>query len=464
MSSLSRRWLGNSSANLIGGASAAAFNLALPAIVSRHLTTAEFAAWSLALQIVAYITLLGLGLQTATARAIAQAEGRQDTKAMLDIARAARSISTWATAAAAMAAVLLAACYPLLFPSIPDDLLGAFRLAVLLIGLSTASQLMALVPMGVFQGLHRNVVFVSVQVAMRLLAVAMVWAGASAGITLLGLAALLAASSALLWPTLRWLMRSRLPWSRMIDTVGLDRARRRELFDYCASLSIWGVATLLVNSVGVIMVGHVAFEQTGTYSLAMSASTVLAGLLGAVFSPLVTTGAALRAQPERQGELPSLLMKSTVWCAVLLNLLFLVCLVLVRDIIGLWVGPGFVAPLTPLLLTLVGAHALRNLGTPYAMMLLATGLHRRALLTGVAEGVCNLVATVLLGQRFGVVGIASGTLVGAVAGLVGALVLNTRKTPELTPRPLRFAVVGLLLPLALFAPLDLFVIHWKALI
>jgi O-antigen/teichoic acid export membrane protein len=464
MSGLTRRWLGNSTANLIGGASAAAFNLALPAIVSRHLSTTEFAAWSLALQIVAYITLLGLGLQTATARAIAQAEGRQDSAAMQHIARAAYSIAKWATAVAALAALLLAVCYSLLFPGIPGELLGTFRLAVLLIGLSTATQLLALAPIGIFQGLHRNIVFVSVQVAVRLLAVAMVSAGARSGVALLGLAAILAASSALLWPSLRWLMHKLLAWSRTINAVALDRGKRRELFDYCASLSVWGVATLLVNSVGVIMVGHVAFEQTGVYSLAMSASTVLAGLLGAIFSPLVTTAAALHAQPEHRDALPRLLMKSTAWCAILLSLLFLVCLVFVRDIITVWVGPGFVAPLTPLLLTLVGAHALRNLGTPYAMMLLATGLHRRALLTGVGEGACNLVATVLLGQRFGVIGIASGTLVGAVAGLVGALILNTRKTPELTPRPLRFAMVAFLLPLALFAPLDLLVVHWKTLI
>jgi O-antigen/teichoic acid export membrane protein len=463
MSSVARRWLGNSTANLIGGGSAAAFNLVLPAIVSRHLATTEFAAWSLALQIVAYITLLGLGLQTATARAVAQAEGRQDVAAMLQIARAAHSIARWATLAAALAALLLAAAYPLLFPGMDGQLLGTFRLVVLLIGLSTATQLMALVPMGVFQGLHRNIVFVGAQVAVRVLAVALVWAGARAGVALLGLAGLLAASSALLWPTVRGLMGGLLPWSRDIATTPLDRGRRRELLDYCASLSVWGVATLVVNSVGVLMVGHVAFEQTGVYSLAMSASTVLAGLLGAVFSPLVTTAAALHAQPERRAALPRLLLKSTAWCAGLLGLLYLACMVFVRDIIALWVGPAFVAPLTPLLLMLVGAHALRNLGTPYAMMLLATGLHRRALLTGAGEGVCNLVATVLLGRSFGVIGIAAGTLVGAVAGLLGALVFNTRRTPELTPRPLRFALAGFVLPLIVFLPLALLVVQWKSL-
>jgi O-antigen/teichoic acid export membrane protein len=219
-----------------------------------------------------------------------------------------------------------------------------------------------------------------------------------------------------------------------------------------------------VSSVGVIMVGHIAFAQTGVHALAMSAATVLAGLLGAVFSPLVTTAAALHAQPERRDALPTLLMKSTLSCAVLLSMLFLACLLFVREGITLWVGSHFVEPLTPLLLILVGSHALRNLGAPYAMMLLATGLHRRALLTAAGEGLCNLMATVLLGFHFGITGIAAGTLVGAAAGLIGALLLNARKTPELTPSPLRFALCGFVLPLALFAPIALYLAHWKALL
>lgn len=464
MTRLMQRWLGNSAANLLGGGSAAVFNLVLPSIVSRHLPTAEFAAWSLALQVVAYINLLGLGLQTATARAIAQAESQGDTATLQRIVRAANSIANWAVAAASLAALLLAACYPLLFRGIPNYLLGSFQITVLLIGLSTASQLLAIVPMGIFQGLHRNIAYVSVQVGVRLLVVALVWAGARAGIELLGLAALLAAGSALLWPAMRQAMVSTLHWTSAIRTTPFDPATRRELLDYCASLSVWSVATLLVNTVGVIMVGHVAFEQTGAYALAMSAATVLAGLLGAVFSPLVTTAAALHAQPERRNELPRLLMKSTVYCAVILNLLYLACLLCAREVITLWVGPHFVEQLTPMLLILVGAHALRNLGSPYAMMLLATGLHRRALLTGAGEGLCNLIATVLLGLQFGVIGIAAGTLVGAVAGLVGALVLNARKTPELTPNPFRFTMLGFALPLALFMPLAFFVAHWKALL
>ncbi|XHS80306.1 lipopolysaccharide biosynthesis protein [Burkholderiaceae bacterium UC74_6] len=449
---------------MVGGGSAAAFNLVLPAIVSSHLPPVEFAAWSLALQIVAYINLLSLGLQTATARAIAQAEGNDNPDTMQHIVRAANCIATWACLAASIAAAALAFCYPLLFPSIPQHLLGSFEFVVLMIGLSTASQLLAIVPMGVFQGLHRNIIYVSVQVVVRLLVVGSVWAGTRANMGLVGLAALLAAGSALLWPLMRYVMRTVLRWSVANRRMPVDRKQQRELLDYCASLSVWSIATLLVNSVGVVMVGHVAFEQAGVYSLAMSVATVLAGLLGALFSPLVTTAAALHANTERRNELPRLLMKATLYCAIVLNCLFTLCLLFVHSGIVAWVGPRYVEPLSPLLLILVGAHALRNLASPYAMMLLATGLHRRALATAAGEGLCNLVATVVLGSLFQTTGIAAGTLVGAVVAILSVLLLNARRTPELTPHPMRFALVSVVLPLAVFAPIDLFIAHWKAIL
>lgn len=455
MSSLRRRWLSNSAANLLGGLSAAAFNLALPAIVSRHLSAEQFSSWSLALQIVAYVNLLGLGLQTATARAVAQAHEGQDGAAIATIVRSARSIGRYASAAAVLGVLLLTLGYAWLFPDIPTALLPEFRVALLLIGVSTAAQLPALVPMGVFQGLHKNIHFVVAQIGTRALSLLLVGLGASFEAGLLGLAALLALCSALLTPLAWHQLRRTQPGLRMAMRGDPDPELRRELLHYCATLSVWSIAMLMVNAVGIVMVGRIAFDMSGAYAIAMTAATVLAGLLGAVFSPLLTAAAAVHAAPARRHELPKLLMRSTWFCAAGLHLLFVLACLLVQPIVRLWVGQGFVAPVTPLLLILVGAHALRNLMTPYALMLLATGLHRRALWTGLAEGLANLAATIGLGLTWGVTGVALGTLVGAVVGMLGTLLLNTRSTPELTPAPLTFAIRGFVLPLLLATPLYL---------
>ncbi len=70
---LKQRWFGNSFINVSGGLGTAAVSLLLPAIVAKYLSAGEFSLWSLALQIIVYVNLLGFGLQLAAARAVSYA-------------------------------------------------------------------------------------------------------------------------------------------------------------------------------------------------------------------------------------------------------------------------------------------------------------------------------------------------------------------------------------------------------
>jgi O-antigen/teichoic acid export membrane protein len=431
----------------------------IPAIVSRHLSLDQFSAWSLALQVVAYVNLLGLGLQTATAREVAHAGEHQDYAGVRSIIRAAHSIGKIATICGLCAVLILAIAYPLIFPGIPVELLSSFRWALVLIGVSTATQLLALVPMGVFQGLHQNIYFVFIQVVVRMVTIGFIWIGANIGLQLLGLSAIIALCSLMLFPLVWARLKSHFPWSTEYKHLNVDTRLRRQLLSYCATLSVWSVSMLVVNSVGIIMVGRVDFNMSGAYSIAMVAATILAGLLGALFSPLMTTAAALYSAPGNRHLLPGILIKSTWICTICLHLLFIGIYIFHEQLIEVWVGVEFVKTVGVLLLILVGAHALRNIMSPYAMMLLATGLHRRALWTAIAEGVANFFATILLGLYFGIVGIALGTLIGVFVGVFGTLIFNTPNTPELTPNPNSFIIKGVFLPSLLMAPIYWFAIY-----
>lgn len=460
MSALLKRWLGNSLANLIGGLATAGVNVLLPAVVVKHLSVEAFSVWNLALQMVVYVNLLSLGLQTATARAIAYAADQKAATADLPgIVRAARSISRGAAGAALLMVVALVVGYPLLFPGMSVELVGDFRVTLLLFGCSAILQIFAQVDMGVFQGLHRNVVFVGVQMAMRLLTVLLVWLGVIGRLPLVGLALLMAGASSLLWPGMRIAFRRMVPWAREVRAVALDTACRRDLLKYCSTLSVWSMSMLLVNSVGIVIVGRIDFLKAGPYAIAMTAASVLVGLLNAALSPLMTSAAGLHASERTRHRLPALLLWSTWGAALVLSSLFVVVLLLYPAILRFWVGEAFVASAGPLLVLLVGAHCLRNIAAPYSLMLLATGLHRRALVSAVLEGVANVVASIMLGLIWGAIGVACGSLVGAVVGIIGMLLMNTGRTPELTPRPFAFAMQGIVLPLALFAPVYLYLVQ-----
>lgn len=455
MTEVVRRWASNSAINVIGGLSAAAFNLLVPGIISRHLPEEQFAVWSLSLQIVAYVNLLGLGLQTAAARFIAQAHERQDRLRLQQTVRACQTISRFTAGLGLLLALALALLYPQAFPDLPPGLVGDFQWAVFFVGASSALQLLAMVPMGVYQGLHSNRSFVSVQILVRALTLILIAIGARVGFGLLALTALFSLGNLLLPLLLALRLTRQFDWVRGLASVKLDLALLRDLLSYCGTLSVWSISMLLVNSVGTLVVGRIAFHMTGAYSIALVAATVLAGLLGALLAPLLTTAAAMHAQESQRAGLPALLNRATVFSSLLLHGLFLCTLLFHGWVLQLWVGASYGAQAGDLLLILVGAHCLRNMAAPYALTLLATGLNRRALWTGVAEGLANLLATLALGLWLGVTGVALGTLVGAVVGILGSLLLNARKTEELTPRPGAFAFQGFVSPTLAFLPLHL---------
>lgn len=461
MESTSRRWLSNSAANIIGGVANAGISLLLPAVVVKHITPSEFSLWNLSLQIIVYVNLLGMGLQTATARAIARTTSSRDQTDPLAPAtvRAARSIASISSIVAIILIAGLVIGYPLLFPGVPTNLLTSFRITLGLLGFAAVGQILAQVDMGIFQGLHRNFIFVGVQTVVRALSVLAVGLGASLGGTLVTLAALMSVSTVLLWPAMRAITRHLLPWVRYLTQVPLDRRLRTDLLKYCGTLSVWSVSMLLVNSVGILIVGHIDLPMAGPYALAMTAASVLVGLLNAALSPLMTSAASLHATEEGRKHLPNLLSRSTLGAAIALNAMVAISLVLYPFALRVWVGANFIQPVGPLIIALIAGHCLRNIGAPYALMLLASGLQRRAMVSALLEGLSNLLVSYFLGLRWGAIGVACGTLVGAAVGLIGALTLNTRHTPELTPHPLRFAVQTVLLPLIVFLPLQIILLN-----
>lgn len=458
--SLEQRWFSNALVNVFGGMGTAGLNILLPGVVARYLSADAFSVWSLALQIIVYVNLLGLGLQTATARAIAYTTdaGEGTTADRPLIVRAARSISHIGAGLAILVVVALVLAYPLLFPNVPARFREEFRVVLALFGVTAVLQILAQADMGVFQGLHRYVAFVGPQTATRALAVLLVWIGVQTHQPIDILALLMAGALALLWPTVRTALVKWVPWVRKAGSAALDKARRRDLVKYCAALSVMSVSMLVVNSAGLLVVGRLDFHMTGAYAIAMTAATVPVGMLGAALTPLVTAAAAMYARPPTRLRIPALVMHSTVVVSVGLNLFFAGVVVLHAEILRLWVGEAFVGTTSALMVILVGAHCLRNIAAPYSVLLIAAGLHTRALYTAVFEGMINLVASIMLGIYYGALGVAMGTLIGSVVGVVGAFLFNTTRTPELTPHSIAFVMKAVLLPLLLLAPLQAYVL------
>lgn len=458
MGDLKRRWFSNSLVNLVGGIASALVSLLLPSLVVRHLSQESFSVWNLSLQVIAYVSLLSLGLQSATARSIAHAAdiGHDNNVVLCEIVCAARNISHWAAAGGVALVFLLAALYPLMFPSVNPMLLHDFRITVSLFGLAAISQILAQTDMGIFQGMHRNEFFVAIQTSVRFITLLVVWLGALMKAPLVVLAGLMTLAMFMQWPLMRWALLRWVPWAKQVAKVALDRRRRKELLQYCGTLSVWSLSMLFVNSVGILIVGHNDFIMAGPYAVAMTATTVLVGFLGALLSPLMTTVAAMYADGNTRKKIPDLLTRSTIFVSIFLGIISSIVISYNPLIVRIWLGESLVGSVGPLLAILVSSYCLRNVASPYALMLIGTGLNKRALISAVIEGVANVIASIAFGMKWGAIGVAFGALLGAFVGLAGTLILNVSRTPELTPHPLRFSFISVVLPIIFFIPLNFY--------
>lgn len=437
VASLRNLFLKNAIANVIGGAGSALFNLLLPALVVRYLGKMEFSVWALALQILLYLQIFGFGLQTAMTKYIAHGNALSDKSDQRKTVKAGLVLVSGFIMLALVAVGLLALFYPLFFKDVPAELVGEFRLCIVILGISAALQLFALVPSGVFFGLQRNIIPVSGLLLVRMSSLVGIWLVLSNGGSLVELSFVLAGCGMMLLP-ISFLYTRRWAKSLVEELESIDWQRFQELLRYCGSLAIWSIAMLFVNGVDLVIAGHYDFDMVAPYSLAITAIAILVGVTQAVLSPLVAIGSAAHADREKKGNLPNLLTLASAGCAVFLILTIVIFLFFGKELLALWLDADYVDGVYQLLSVMLFAHALRNLLMPFSLLLVAIAEHKKAFMPAIIEGVFNLTFSLILAPKFGVIGVVYGTLIGSVAGVLSVVVFVANKTPVLCVSRLYF--------------------------
>jgi Na+-driven multidrug efflux pump len=81
-----------------------------------------------------------------------------------------------------------------------------------------------------------------------------------------------------------------------------------------------------------------------------------------------------------------------------------------------------------LLILLMAANIIRLAGMTYSVVLVASAQQRLVTLSPLMEGFTNVFASIVLGMKFGAIGVAAGTLIGGVVGMLGHIVYNMPRT------------------------------------
>lgn len=451
----------NAAANVVRGCATAAVALGLPAFLTRLMSVDSYGVWSLVLQMSAFVSYLDFGIQTAIGRFVAHAAERGDTEQRDRIVSTALAALTISGIIGVVAAGGLAVLMPWIFHRIPHELLGQGRVALLLVAGSMAVGLPFSVFNGIFVGLQRYEVPAAVIGGSRVVSAFLLILVAREGGGLTHMAAALAAvnlgaygAQYLLY---RWLA-PRACFSRQL----ISRQSGHELFEYCFSLSIWSLGMLFVSGLDITLVGYFDFGKVAYYSVAATLILFLGGLQNAVFSTLIPSTAVVQARGDAK-QLGQIVVTATRYGMFLLLLTGLPLVFGSKLILGVWVGRQYAVGGALILEVLTVANVIRLCGLPYSAALIGTGQQRLATVTPILEGVSNFLVSIVAGYLFGAIGIALGTLVGAIVGILGHIFYNMPRTREIRLQVLDFLKEGILRPTICVLPLIVVaVVLWVA--
>jgi O-antigen/teichoic acid export membrane protein len=445
----------NAASNLVRGGASAAVALALPHFLTRSLNADKFAAWSLILQIAAYAGYLDFGLQTAIARFLAQAIELNETERCKRLVSTAFGLLSLGALVAALILALVIVNQHLLFPGLPPSLTAEFQIAAAILAASAVLQLPLSTFGGILTGLHRNELpALAIGITRLFGAAAAIWASYHTS-SLIMLASCVGIAN-LAGGLMQAFMASRLMPQLQIRVSLMGRAIASELTRYCVGLTVWSFSMLLVSGLDVTLVGYFTFSQVGYYSIAASLIALFAGFNNSALAALMTPIAALGARGENRRIAEIILYATRLNTAANLALTVFLFAFGYR-LIEIWCGASYAQAAMPIVRILAIAQLTRLTMTAYSVALISTGQQNKAVVPALAEALVNLAFSVLGAVWLGPIGVALGTLAGAVCGILCYFMATMKTITGISIGRQQFLSCGSLPPLVAGLPLIAFV-------
>jgi len=443
--------LKNAAANVVRGGASSIVALVLPHFLTHELSVDRYSAWVLMLQIAAYANYLDFGLQTAVARYVAQAIERRDERQLNEVVSTAFFMMVAAALLALVVAGVVVWQVPHLFHKAPLNLIGELRWGAMILSASAAANLALSAFTGILVGLHRNELPALAIGSARLAGAAAVLISVRFTPSLIWLALCIGAFNVIgaLWQVA---MSLRLLPAVRITSQFVIRSMLGELAHYCAGLATFSFSMLLIGGLDLTIVGYYAFASAGYYAIASTVTGFVTGLSGAVFTALMAPMAVLQSRGE-QSRIRDLVLDTSRLGGYLSLVVVILLTLLGRPLMSLWVGPVYASQALPILEILLWAQAIRLAASSYSIALVATGQQNFGIAGAIAEGITNLFFSILGARFIGPKGVAWGTAIGAVCGLLFAMFYTMRRAHEVPIHGPLFGREVILRPLACFFPL-----------
>ena len=372
-----------------------------------HLGKADYGLWMLAASMTAYLQLLDLGYGSGLVRQITQADARHAEDEMNVV------LSTFIVVYGAIGLVALAAVGLLTFvviPRFPNLSAGEIRTAQWVLAILGVRIALAF-PMSVFGAVttarQRFALTGRIAIVLTLLQGGATFLVLRAGY---GLIPLVAATTAIgIAGYVAYAAAARATFPAMRLTVSSFSPQQvREVTSFSLYLFLISIAVHVGTSVDNLIIGaYLGTSAIAVYTVAVRLSEYqrqLCGQFGGFLFPLVVRFDANRDIDSLRATLiDGTRIAFGLACGVALGLL-----TFGREVIRLWMGPGFSESTFPLYVLSLAAVVMVAQG-PSGTILLATGRHRLVAGASILEILLNVGFSIALVSGFGLTGVAVGT-------------------------------------------------------
>jgi O-antigen/teichoic acid export membrane protein len=445
--------LRNVAANWVGFATNVAVMFLLTPFVLRSLGETRYGVWALTVSIVGYYGLLDFGLRIGITQYLTRYRAREQYEAMNATMSSAVAMFTAIGFLVVLLSLLIAYLAPGVFDLEPELHSEVFW-CILVVGASTGVQF-ALFPFAtVFVATQRFDLSNFISVVTRLASAASIWLVLDQGHGLLGLTVVTALTNVVDY-AIRWQVAYRiLPQLRVRwELVNKKNAKEQLLFGVWSFLISANLIIFL--HMDPILIGlFMPVAAITTYALAANLIRYIAQLIAAAVGVFYPAAAELDAQENRGGLLEVLYLGSRF----LLVATFLSATVAgfwAEDFFRLWIGVSEIGEeglrtVVLLVRVLAFAVALNFLSGTAGQILLGSGRVKALALISFGQALLNLVATVALIPRLGLLGAALGSLISVfVTRSLWPVVLVSRQLStnlstyvrKVLPRPLAFGIL-----------------------
>lgn len=424
------RMVENTFANLCRGGAAALTIIVLPPFLVRTLSKDAYTTWLLILQLSTYVNLLDLGIQTVIGQSVAYYNELGDQRQRNRIISSAIAILTGSAVVALVGISLIATQLVNLFPDMPIELQQDAQLALVLVGGSLALSLPFSVFSAVLLGLYRNDIpawIVGIGKIFGGIIVVLI-ANLTHNIVLMAVSIGAINLATGFWQFVAY--KKIVEHSYQISTKLVSKQSLIEIRDSCLALSVSNFGVLIVSGLDTIIIGFFDYKSIAYYALAATLTNFVFGISSAMLSTIVPVASSMAAKstPEKLGEL---VISTTKYSVILMIAINLPLLLLSKSVITVWVGADYADQTSHLFELLITANFVRQIGSPYFMIAIGCGEHKKIILSPLVEAFTNLFFSVLLTRQIGASGVAIGTIIGGVANIAMHFTYNLPRTTKI---------------------------------